>query len=404
MTPSPSLSPLASLLLSLAHWVAPKDDKVWIGDMRLEAVFVPNKLQFALSALGLALRFRWGVLKHRPATLAFASMAVAAVATLLFVPRMLNNPPTANGAMSPVTNSDSYEATSEYLQDAAAERGVTADAQAAQPEEAVTEAAVPQTLETAAQANTTPAAEAAAGDAAAEVPATPQEPLAPADQVQTQLGNDAGAEVPAVPNPPEALEVVPPSAAITSSEPTTAESTTDTVATTLSQEPTAAMPAPTEQGGDTPVAAESEAPTDTTSESSTATVGEAASSSSNQATTPSTSSAASELDETSTHARLAPIPAPLTPSADTIVLSTQVRGDSVTLESTGTALLTIYRNSDFAGSPRIHRYLEAGETLIFGIPFSLYTDDASAITVTVDGSSFALSRDSQEQFRVFTKP
>jgi hypothetical protein len=378
MTPSPSLSPLASLLLSLAHWVAPKDDKVWIGDMRLEAVFVPNKLEFALSALGLALRFRWGVLKHRPATLAFASMAVAALATLLFVPRMLNNPPTANGAMNPVTNSDSYEATSEYLQDAAAERGVTADAQAAQPEEAVTEAAVPQTLETAAQANATPAAEAAAGDAAAEVPA--------------------------VPNPPEALEVVPPSAAITSSEPTTAESTTDTVATTLSQEPTAAMPAPTEQGGDTPVAAESEAPTDTTSESSTATVGEAASSSSNQATTPSTSSAASELDETSTHARLAPIPAPLTPSADTIVLSTQVRGDSVTLESTGTALLTIYRNSDFAGSPRIHRYLEAGETLIFGIPFSLYTDDASAITVTVDGSSFALSRDSQEQFRVFTKP
>jgi hypothetical protein len=92
MTPSPSLSPLALLLLNLAQFVAPKDDKFWIGDMRLEAPFVPHKLQFAFSALGLAFKFRWKVLKHRPATLAFASMAVAAVATLLFVPRIFNNP------------------------------------------------------------------------------------------------------------------------------------------------------------------------------------------------------------------------------------------------------------------------------------------------------------------------
>lgn len=363
MTPSPSLSPLASLLLSLAHIVAPKKDKLWIGDMRLEAAFASNKLQFALSALGLACKFRWEAIRqNRTATLAFASTALAALAVLLFVPRMFNNPPTANGSMSAPS---SYEETSAYLEDVAAQRGISADAQEPQAEETV----VPQTSETAPQANTTTA---------------------------EAVIQEAVAEVPAVPNAPEPLAAVPPPAAIT---PAPTESAADVASATLSQESATELSTPTEPSVDAAAS-----PVESSSESSIETTPPESESASNQAATPDTLSEASEDDETGTQAKVAAMPTPITPSADTIVLSTQVKGDSVTLESTSEALLTLYRNSDFAGSPRIHRYLEAGETLTFGIPFSLYTDDASAITVTVDGSSFALSEDNEEQFRIFTKP
>jgi hypothetical protein len=390
MTPSPSLSPLALLLLSLARFIAPKNDKLWIGDMRLEAAFVPDKLRFALSALGLALKFRWEAIRqNRTATLAFASTALAALAVLLFVPRMFNNPSKTNAAMSAPS---SYEGTSEYLEQAAVDRGISADAQEAAP---AAEAPAPQTT-------------APTQDAVAEAPLTVQEPLAniaPTDVVPTPSGDGTVAEVPPAPNASEPLAAVPPPAAI---NPAPDPQSTDTASVTLNQEPMAAVPAPTEESADATLLTDSssESSIETTSsesESGDATVAEAANSSSNQAASD-TLSGASELDETSARTKLTVIPAPITPSTDTVVLSTQVRGDSVVLESTGEALLTLYRNSDFAGSPRIHRYLEAGETLTFGIPFSLYTNDASAITVTVDGSSFALSENDEEQFRVFTKP
>jgi hypothetical protein len=385
MTPSPSLSPLASLLLSLAHFIAPKEDKLWIGDMRLEAAFVPNTLQFALSALFLALRFRWNAVRqNRTATLAFASTALAALAVLLFVPRLFNNPPITDGTISGVTNSESYEETSAYLEDVAAQRGISADAQGTTP---AADAPTPQTA-------------APTQDTVAEAPPVVQEPLtdtATTNVAPTQSGDGTGAEVPLTATE-EPLAVVPPPAAITPAPST--EATTDAASATLNQEPIATVPTPAEESADAtvPIASSSASPTDTTTPEN-----EAVSSSSNGAA-PDTLSEASEFDETSARTKLATLPAPITPSADTTVLSTQVKGDSVVLESTDEALLTLYRNSDFAGSPRIHRYLEAGETLTFGIPFSLYTNDASAITVTMDGSSFVLSEDSEEQFRVFTKP
>ena len=375
MTPSPSLSLLASLLLSLAHALAPKEDKFWIGDMRLEAPFVPNQFQFAFSALLLALKFRWKELRqNRPGTLAFASVTVAALATLLFVPRLFNNPPIANDAMSAAPGS--YETTSEYLQGAAADRGLSADAQIAEPGVVTV-----QTETTTPSANAAPATEleSSGDETVTEVPSATDEPIV------TQSGEGFIAE--ALP-PPEASEplAIPPPPVATAPEQGAMDVTSAT--------------SPAEQSLDASVPIEAQSPATTATESA-APDDLSAGSSLNQA--PDTLSQ-NEVGETGAGAELAALPPPLTPSANTTVLSTQVREDSISLNATDAALLTIYRNSDFAGSPRIHRYVEAGETLTFGIPFSLYTDNASAITVTVDGSSFALGEEDEEQFRVFTKP
>jgi hypothetical protein len=42
--------------------------------------------------------------------------------------------------------------------------------------------------------------------------------------------------------------------------------------------------------------------------------------------------------------------------------------------------------------------------LTLTIPFSLYTNNAAALSVTVDGSSFSLAETNTEQFRVFNRP
>jgi hypothetical protein len=282
--------------------------------------------------------------------------------------------------MSPAP--DSYETTSEYLQNAAAERGVSADAQ-----ESVT------TGDTATTQAATPA-EPSQGDAGtvAEVPTTEQATV-PASPTDTTSLESQTAEVAPTPNATEPLAVVPPPAAITPAPST--EATTDTASATLGQDSTATVPETTEPSIGANAPASSEAVETPLLESETA------STSNTPSPTPDTPP---QTGEAEAQTKLAAIPAPLTPSAHTVVLTTQVRGDSVMLNATDEALLTIYRNSDFAGSPRIHRYLESGETLTFGIPFSLYTDDASAITVMVDGSSSPLSENSEEQFRVFTKP
>jgi hypothetical protein len=317
MTPSSRLPFFAAVLLSAAHALAPAKDKLWIEDMRLEAAFIPGKARFALSALGLALKFRWEVLKTRPVTLAFASVAVAAVATLLFVPRIFDNAPTNTASMSAPS---SYETASEYAQDAAESRGIIADAQMGEP-----------------------------------------------NPENTQPAPDAVAEIPAAPTSP--------STAITP--------TPDSVDT--ASPPLAAVPAPAEPSATVP------ATEDAITEQ--ATLGEAG----NEL------DAATTLSRVEDSAEQSP-PAPLTPLPETTVVSTPVRTSEVILAATGKTLLTIYSGSDFAGNPRVHRYLETGETLTLGIPFSLYTDNAAAITVTVGDSSFALSDKAEEQFRVFTKP
>jgi hypothetical protein len=98
------------------------------------------------------------------------------------------------------------------------------------------------------------------------------------------------------------------------------------------------------------------------------------------------------------------IPAPATPSVDTQVISTLVRGESVVIEVEADALLTMYRDTNFSGSPRINRYVTQGETFTANVPFSLYTDNAAAIKITADGKTLTLGEASEEQFRIFSKP
>jgi hypothetical protein len=360
MTPAPNLSPLAAMLLSVAHAIAPNKDKLWLEDMQLEAAFVPNKLRFAFSALKLALSFRWKTLKHnRPAALAFTSVALAALATLLFVPRLFVNQPTTNVAM---TAPDTYETTSEYLEDAAAERGITAEAQAGGPaaeaptQDAVAEAG-PEVQEPIATVS----------PPAAITPAPQLEPRAEAAEPTDTSGEEASGDI-----NQESLAL----------EPAIPDEATVPIETTVPIEATA----PSASSEPTPDAA---AQADEAMSNSVATIAEAANPSN---------------EENEAQAKQRNIPAPPTPSADTVVLSTQVRNPTVTLEAKESALLTIYSGSDFAGNPRIHRYLEPGEVLTLTIPFSLYTNNAAALSVTVDGSSFSLAETNTEQFRVFNRP
>ncbi len=476
------MNPFALMMLNLACALAPKEGKVWLQDMRLEAAFVPDKLRFALAALGLALKFRFAAWKlNRPVGIAFASVAVAALATVLFVPRLMGNQNTSNAAMSlPVPSSES-------VQDIAAQRGISADAQVTVPAETETatqaeaETAQPQTQsqpgviaevqptqtaepalesETFDQATTQDGAGAVAetapledtqtdtlgqsqeADAVAEVQATPEAAIdsatatlpatedaeTPSPQTEAEIAARAETQDPAGEVAEAPLAAVPPPAAITPTEP-------------LAQEPLAALPAPTETiSPNTDAASASEATTttadavpnaDESANSSSAYIPEPTESTSalpsDQATankevleegrdSSADAAASSEIapgtintapSATASAAKQTPVvtaPAPKTPSADTVVITTEVEGDSVVLELTGDALLTMYRDSDFAGTPRIHRYVKASDTFTFNVPFSLYTDNASGIKVTMDGSSFTLSEENEEQYRVFTKP
>jgi hypothetical protein len=92
-------------LLNFAHAIAPRDTKLWLEDMRHEAEFIPNKLSWSLSALGMALRWRLTqIFTPAPSRLAFASLAVAAIATLLIVPNLKNKTvPSSVTQSSPIT-------------------------------------------------------------------------------------------------------------------------------------------------------------------------------------------------------------------------------------------------------------------------------------------------------------
>jgi hypothetical protein len=368
------MNALASLLLNAAHAVAPKQDKLWIGDMRLEAPFVPNKLRFALAALGLAFKFRFAALKaNRPVGIAFASAALAAVATLLFVPRLFGDEPATTAAMSPLP-----DAAYESVQDIAAERGYSAEAQVGVappgsvdtvvPEAGILQAQVPTG---AAEATTLQEADEEASDLAQEslTRVSPPSEDAPAESTAAETPSPVAAAEPALEEPlaQEPLAAVPPPAAITVPETVQESNSGASVTTPLD------LAVPDEE---------------TTVDS----------------LEPANNAAAETETASATQAAPATLPTPATPDVDTEVISTQVKGESVAIEVQADALLTLYRNTDFSGVPRAHRYVTEGETFTANVPFSLHTDNAAAIQVTVDGERFSLGEDSEEQFRIFSKP
>lgn len=385
------MSPFASLLFSFAHAVAPRQDKIWIGDMRLEAAFVPNKLGFAFAALGLAFKFRFATLKlSRPAGIAFASVALAAVATFLVVPGLFGNQPTANATMSSLPGG-----ASESAQDIAESRGYVTEAQAETPEPTSPETSAPPaggTLEqqtaTAPSAQETVAEATAPQDANAETTLS-QESLArvsPDQEAASQSTDTAVAEVPTAP-----------AAAITPSEPS-------------AQEPLAAVP-PAPAVTASPDAASSVAESDTTltdAPTNSANVSTPEEQGAAEAATPDGTNAASPAAETpnakEATALAKPVPPPATPAVDTQVISTLIRGESVVIDIQADALLTLYRDTNFSGSPRLNRYVTPGETFTANVPFSLYTDNAAAIQITADGKTLTLGKENEEQFRIFSKP
>jgi hypothetical protein len=385
------MNPFASLLFRLAHLVAPKPDKLWIGDMRLEAPFVPNKLRFAFAALGLAFKFRWAAMRlNRPASLAFASATLAAVATLLVVPNLLREP-TTDAAMSPLPNASYQEA-----QGIAAERGYSAEAQVgveAGVDATTTSAGTvePMTQATTAQSSTAqspavPASPALVPSAEATIlPETNQVPVE--GQVQEGFAR-ISPEQDVAPASDMATSVS--EAAMT--EPSLEEAT---VEEPLAQAPLAAPPAAI-----TPEAV----PTERTTAEAESSAGESAEANEQAITDTVAIPTDTNADTDPAQSVVATLPAPATPSVDTEVISTQVRNESVLIVVRADALLTLYRNTDFAGAPRAHRYVTEGDTFTANVPFSLYTDNAAAIEVTVDAESYNLGEENEEQFRIFSKP
>ncbi len=353
------MNPLILLLLNVAHAVAPKSDKLWLNDMRLEARFVQNKLRFALAALGLACKFRFTALRlNRPVGIAFASVALAALATFLVVPRLFVED-TTTAAMSPLPNTN-YES----VQDLAEERGYSAAAQDAAEIEAET-----QTAQAAIEPATT---DTATTDTAQDVVAEAVEETTSLARVSPQ------AEVPAESSDSSVAEVPAPLATITPPEPLE------------SAIPASPVPPPAETS---PVDAAATNSTDTLSQASPSEDAVLLDSEVSEATT-----------EQSATATLPTLPEPATPSVDAAVISTQVKGESVNIEVVADTLLTLYRDTNFSGSPRTHRYVTAGESFVANVPFSLYTNNAAAIKVTLDGESYNLGEENEEQFRIFSKP
>ncbi|MGL4610901.1 MAG: hypothetical protein ACRCYY_14695 [Trueperaceae bacterium] len=342
MIPVP-VPPFASFLLALAHVVAPHDDKIWLEDMRLEAPFVPNKLSFAFAALRLALGFRWRVLKSRPVTLAFASATFAALAAFLFVPRLFSTAPTTSATMTPVPYETVSETDKQLEQATQPQQGVLAERVTEPPEDAALSAVAEAPADIPVPAAPTPPAARAESEASATVEeAMPSAELPSADLLNEDLHSEELQS--------QELQRMSETSAVGSSPSTTLETSTK-IETRRKIETPSAAPAFTTLAETTDVP-----------------------------------------------------PAPLAPSPDNAVLSSPVRESHVTLEALETTLLTLYNDSNFSGDPGLHRFVETGEVLRFDIPFSLYTENASAIRATTDGTSFTLSEKREPQFRIFAKP
>lgn len=82
---------LAQTFLNLAFSITPHKDRVWLEDMRYEAAFIQHPLTWSLSALSLALRWRLAHILQTPSQIAFASVTVAAIATMVIVPNLLRS-------------------------------------------------------------------------------------------------------------------------------------------------------------------------------------------------------------------------------------------------------------------------------------------------------------------------
>ncbi len=357
------MNPFISLLLTLAQALAPKADKLWLADMRLEAAFVPNKLRFALAALGLAFRFRFTSLRlNRPVGFAFGSVALAALA-ILFVPRLFSNNTALYTQPTPA---------SESVQDMAEERGYSAEAQTGLPEAmgATTPAEAPIDLATQADMAEVPA-EGATDSAKATDLAQATTPEAQSSQ---PLATAPTEQEPASVTAAESIDAPLPSLArIEPNEPLAQEP--------LAIPPPAAMTVPATPQSENAVTPQSPAE----EQDRAASVG------------------LEPNPETNTETAVRP-PTPATPGVDTEVISTQVTGVSVLIEVQSDALLTLYRDTNFSGSPRLNRYVTRGETFTANAPFSLYTDNAAAIKITLDDESYSLGKTNEEQFRIFSKP
>jgi hypothetical protein len=398
------MNPLTSLILMFAQALAPKADRVWISDMRLEAAFVPNKLSFAFAALGLAFKFRVAALRvNRPVGIAFASVALAAVATFLVVPNLFGND-TTNATMSGNPNS-SYES----VQDIAEERGYSAAAQDQLPA-AASPTAPDDIVADAAQTASEPAA---SGENLYLQPETTAQSVA---ATTPQAGTVAPAE--AAPEPQQATtpqsdtaEIAVPDLARVSPEaetsPTNANESIAEVPA-LPAEPAPQEPLAQEPLAQAPLAMPTPAPAITPATEADSSVATGAASSDERSVAdrlglkPPTENGALSID--TPEEEPVAVPAPRTPDVDTNVISTLVRGGSVEIKVVADTLLTLYRDTNFSGSPRLNRYVTPGETFTANTPFSLYTDNAAAIEITADGKTLILGEESEEQFRIFSKP
>ncbi len=168
---------LAQTLLNLAFSIAPRQDRVWLEDMRYEAAFIENPLSWSFSALGLALRWRLAHILATPSQMAFASVAMAAVAAILILPNMTSKVTPANSvalptpqsptvtAESPDTYIDPSLSRSAEAQDVPAENGSAAYSEPLPPtlpapSQAITEAELPEPIPIPPTLPSTPLAEA----------------------------------------------------------------------------------------------------------------------------------------------------------------------------------------------------------------------------------------------------
>ena len=154
---------VAQALLNLAFSIAPRNERVWLEDMRYEAAFIENPLSWSLSALGLALRWRLAHILATPSQMAFASVAMAAIAAILILPTMTNKVVPANSTalstpQSPTVTAESPDAyVDPSLSRSAEAQAVPADNDAAnysepllptlpEPSQAITEAELPEPI------------------------------------------------------------------------------------------------------------------------------------------------------------------------------------------------------------------------------------------------------------------
>ncbi len=193
------MNPLAQALLNLAFSIAPRQNRVWLEDMRYEAAFIDNPLSWSLSALGLALRWRLAHIMATPTQMAFASVAMAAVAAILILPNMTNKVAPANSAAFPTPQSPTI--TAESPDSSSISRSAEAQDLPAENAESTTEMGfsepLPPTLPTPATAPEGEVAEAVSPTLPAAIPEATDDDMAETATGSVTLGDTPLSEVPA---------------------------------------------------------------------------------------------------------------------------------------------------------------------------------------------------------------